>query len=74
MQTPSLIQATNISPSNVGVLNFRGGNFMEIKYFFLAVQDWRKRLSVYSAVLFDVGYKKNGFTILLFRKLSKEMK
>ena len=70
MQTPSLIKATNISPS---VLNFRGGN-LEIKYFFLAVQDWRKRLSVYSAVLFDVGYKKNGFTIVLFQKLSKEMK
>ena len=73
MQTPSLIKATNISSSNVGVLNFRGGN-LEIKYFFLAVQDWRKRLSVYSAVLFDVGYKKNGFTIVLFQKLSKEMK
>ena len=73
MQTPSLIKATNISPSNVGVLNFHGGN-LEIKYFFLALQGWRKRLSVYSAVLFDVGYKKNGFTIVLFRKLSKEMK
>ena len=39
-----------VSPStDVGVLNFRGGN-LGIKYFFLAVLRLKKRLSVYSAV------------------------